>query len=309
MERDSLGRDVDISEAYTLGDVTVYPDKFASADPALLKDADIVVVNKIPMNAETLAQADNLKLICLSATGMNNIDFDYVNSRGIQVKNVKDYSTNAVAMHTFAMLLYLYEHLSYYDDFVKSGAYAASAGFSHFERAYLELQDKTWGIIGMGAIGSRVAEIAKAFGCRVIYYSTSGANLDRPYEHVGLSELLKSSDVVSIHCPLNDKTGNLIAKDELAMMKKSAFLINVARGGIVNEDDLYDALVNHVIEGAGLDVLTEEPPSSDMKILSFKDSSRLIVTPHMGWGPLEARQRCFDGVCANIRDFLSSYKK
>ncbi len=303
LERDSLGTDVSIGRFKELGELSVYPKSSIKETKERVKDADIVVVNKIPMNAETLSEAKNLKLVCVSATGTNNIDFDYMKSRGIEVRNVAGYSTEAVVQHTFAMFFYVYEHLSYYDSYVKYGQYEKSGMFSHFGYAYDELCGKTWGIIGLGSIGRRVAEVAKAFGCRVIYYSTGGKNNNDKFERRELNELLKESDIISIHCPLNDATKGLIGEKQFEIMKKSAFLLNLGRGGIVDEQALFDALVNEKITGAALDVLEKEPISEENPLYKIKDSNRLLITPHMGWGPREARQRCVDGVLKNIIDF------
>ena len=305
MERDSLGPDVSVGKINTLGEVVIYHKSDPDENALRIRDAEIAVVNKIPMNAGILEDAKKLKLICLSATGTNNIDFEYVNRRGIKVANVKGYSTEAVVQHTFAMFFYVYEHLHYYDDYVKGGRYESSGMFSHFGYAYHELAGKTWGVIGLGSIGRRVAEVAKAFGCRVVYYSTSGRNDNSNFERLELDDLLRNSDVVSIHCPLNEKTKGLIGKDELAKIKKGAFLLNLGRGGIVDEEALFDALVSEQLEGAALDVLSSEPITKDNPLYGIKDSNRLLITPHMGWGPREARQRCVDEVYENIRSFLA----
>ena len=305
LERDSLGADVNINRFKELGELVVYPKSSLSETKERVKDADIIVVNKIPMNEETLSSAENLKLICVSATGTNNIDFKYMKARGIEVKNVAGYSTEAVVQHTFAMFFYVYEHLNYYDSYVKHGQYEKSGMFSHFGYYYGELNGKTWGIIGLGTIGKRVAEVASAFGCKVIYYSTSGKNNNDNYERAELDELLLKSDIISIHCPLNDATRNLIGKEQFDKMKKSAFILNLGRGGIVNEQALFDALVSERIAGAALDVLEKEPIAVCNPLYQIKDSNRLLITPHMGWGPREARQRCVDGVYKNIVEFLN----
>ena len=309
MERESLGNDVSVGRFKSLGEVTVYDRSSAEENAARIEDADIVVVNKIPMNEEILKNAKKLKLICLSATGTNNIDFDYVRKRGIKVANVSGYSTEAVVQHTFALFFYVYEHLYYYDNYVKFGQYEKSGMFSHFGYYYGELAGKTWGIIGLGSIGRRVAQVAKAFGCRVIYYSTGGKNNNAEFERTDLDRLLSESDVVSIHCPLNSDTAGLIGSRELGKMKKSSFILNLGRGGIIDEQALYDALVEEKIAGAGLDVLSTEPITADNPLYKIKDSSRLIITPHMGWGPREARQRCIDEVYKNIEAYLNGEER
>ncbi|MGN0164681.1 MAG: D-2-hydroxyacid dehydrogenase [Lachnospiraceae bacterium] len=305
MEGSTLGDDVNLSGFNLLGDVVVYEKSNPEENADRIKNADIIVVNKIPVNEELLKNASKVKLISLTATGTNNVDFDYTNSRGLTVTNVSGYSTQSVAQHTFAMLFYIYEHLSLYDTYVKSGEYSRDDTFSFFGHSFHELAGKTWGIIGLGAIGRRVAEIARCFGCRVIYFSTSGNNNSTEYERKTLDELLSQSDIVSIHSPLNSSTENLISDKEFDMMKKDAVILNLGRGKIVDEPALYRALSENKIMGAGLDVLAVEPMDKENPLLQFRDSGRLLITPHMAWGTVEARQRCVDEVIENIRCFLN----
>ncbi len=306
LETDTLGDDVNISRFSELGDVVTYNLTMKIQIPERIKDADIIIINKLPMNEETLKDAKNLKLICLTATGTNNIDFSYTEERGITVKNVAAYSTESVVQHTFAMLFYLYEKLSYYDNYVKSGQYAYAPFFCHIEEKFNELYGKTWGIVGLGTIGKRVASVARAFGANVIYYSTSGKNHDNEFEEVSLDTLLSESDIVSIHAPLNENTNNLINRDTLSEMKKTAYLLNLGRGPIVNEKDLYDALIHDKIAGAALDVLSTEPMSKDNPLIAIKDSKKILITPHIAWATVEARQRCVDRVYDNIKKFLNN---
>lgn len=305
LETDTLGDDVNISRFSELGDVVTYNLTKKDQIPERIADADIVIINKLPMNAETLKEADKLKLICLTATGTNNIDFAYTQKRGIVVKNVAAYSTESVVQHTFAMLFYLYEKLAYYDNYVKSGQYAYAPFFCHIEEKFNELSGKTWGIIGLGTIGKRVACVARAFGANVIYYSTSGKNHDNEFKEVSLDTLLSESDIVSIHAPLNENTNNLINYDTLSKMKKTAYLLNLGRGPIVNEKDLYDALCEDKIAGAALDVLSTEPMSKDNPLINVKDSKKLLITPHIAWATVEARERCVDRVYDNVKTFLN----
>lgn len=309
MESGTMGSDVDLSGFCALGEVKIYEKSAPAENADRIKDADILVVNKIPMNEELLRNSRALKLVCLTATGTNNVDFDYMKQRGIAVANVKGYSTESVAQHTFAMLFYIYEHLACYDRYVKSGAYAEAETFSFFDYRFRELCGKTWGIIGLGAIGRRVAEIARAFGCRVIYYSTSGKNHTPDFERKDLDALLAESDVLSIHAPLNENTRDLISYREFERMKKGAVLLNLGRGSIVDEAALYDALLTGKIMGAGLDVLGREPVAKENPLLRFTDSGRLLITPHIGWGTVEARQRCVDETVENIRAFLSGKER
>lgn len=304
LERNSVGTDIDVSSFEQFGEVTYYGNTVKDNTAEHVGDAEIVIANKAPMNEETLKNCPNVKLICEFATGYDNVDLAYCRKRGIAVTNVVDYCSASVAQHTFAMALFLFEKLHYYDNYVKSGAYGAQDRFSNFDRRFYELEGKTWGIIGLGNIGKKVAGIAKSFGCRVIYYSVTGRNTCDEYENVPLDELLSASDVLSIHCPLSDLTRNLIDKAALCKMKKTAILINVARGAVVNNADLAWALEETVIAGAGLDVLEEEPIRETNPLNNIKDSEKLIITPHMAWGSVEARTKIVQEACENIRAFL-----
>ena len=309
METDTLGDDVDYSPFYDLGEVVKYNKSEPEYNQERVRDADIIVVNKIPMNEETLKYAEHVKLICLTATGTNTVDFDYVRRRKIAVTNVKGYSTRSVVQHTFALLFYVYEKLSYYDHFVKSGEYAASDIFSRFDMKFNELFGKTWGIIGLGEIGRGVARVAEAFGCRVIYYSTSGNNMNSSWERVDFDVLLHESDIISIHAPLNSATEYLIDEDALKKMKKSAVLLNLGRGNIIREEALLKALENGTIGGAGLDVISAEPMLPDNPLLQMKDSTKLIITPHIAWATVEARRRCLYEVYENIVSYLQGEER
>jgi glycerate dehydrogenase len=304
LETDTLGRDVDLTPFDQLGEVIKYPCSVPKEDAVRIGDAEVVIVNKVPMNEETLRNAHNLKLICVTGTGTNIVDFNYTNSHNITVANVRGYSTQSVIQHTFALFFYLYEKLSYYDHFVKSGEYIRSDIFSHFNVKFHELAGKTWGIIGLGEIGRGVAQAAQLFGCRVIYYSTSGQNHNPDYRQVDLDTLLTESDVISIHAPLNDNTRDLIGEEQLRRMKKSAVLLNLGRGPIINENALARALKGEWIAAAGLDVLTVEPMLDSNPLIEIQDSTRLIITPHIAWATVEARQRVTDEVFKNITAFL-----
>ncbi|MDO4273964.1 MAG: D-2-hydroxyacid dehydrogenase [Eubacteriales bacterium] len=303
LEAESLGEDMVFTPFHRLGDVVIYPSTAPEQVPERVKDADVIVANKVPVCEETIGGAENLKLVCLTATGINNLDGEYLKSRGIPAYNVAGYSTNGVAQHTFALLFYVLEKLRYYDDYVKSGEYARGACFSHFSQSFCELEGKTWGIIGLGAIGRRVAEIAEVFGCHVICCSASGGKYDSSYEQVGFEEILRRSDFLSVHAPLNKYTENLMTLDAFRRMKKSAIFINVARGPIVNEQDLYTALTEDVIAGAALDVLSREPMDPANPLLKIQDSKKLIITPHIAWAAKETRFRVVDEVVKNIERF------
>lgn len=309
LEKVSLGNDLDISFYEDFGDVVYYDNSTASEVPSRVEDVDIIIANKAPLNAETLAGAKNLKIICETATGYNNVDLDFCKERGIRVTNVSGYSTPIVAQHTFALALYLLEKLPVYDTYVKSGEYEKCPIFTCFEPYFTELEGKTWGIIGLGNIGRKVAQIAKVFGCRVIFYSASGNNNTTEYERVDFDTLLSQSDIISLHCPLTDRTLKIMNKEAFAKMKKSAILLNLARGPVVDENDLYEALMSGTIAAAGLDVLEKEPISSDNPLGKIKDSTKLFITPHMAWGSHEARERCAKEVYLNIKSFLAGEER
>ena len=309
LDRETLGYDIDTSVLKTIGSFEEHEAADLETTREYIKDADVIIFNKTKMNEELLKDAPNVKLLAITATGFDNIDLEYCKSRGIAAANVKAYSTPAVAQHTFAMALFVLEKISYYDEYVKSGRYSSQSGFCNFDEKYNELSGKTWGIIGMGNIGRSVARIAEAFGCKVIFYSASGNSTCTDYERVELETLLKESDVLSIHCPLSDRTRNLINRDTLKLMKRNAILINVARGPVVNDADLAEALNNGTIAGAGLDVLGVEPMEKDNPLGLIKDSRKLLITPHMAWASVESRQRCFDEVFENIRAFMEGRER
>lgn len=309
LERSSVGMDVSVDAFNELGNVTVYNNTAYEEINERVQNADIIIANKSKLNAETLKDADNVKLICEFATGYDNVDLDYCKEKGIGVCNVRNYSTEMVAQHTFALAFYLSEKLEHYDRFVKSGQYGKQKRFSNFDIPFNELAGKTWGIVGMGNIGKKVASIAKAFGCRVIFYSVTGNSTVTEYERVDFDTLLKESDYLSLHCPLSDLTRNLIDEEALSKMKKSAILINVARGPVVDQQALYEALIMEEIAGAGLDVLTVEPIASDNPLGKFQDSNRLIITPHLAWASVEARERCVSLTYDNIQAFINGEQK
>ncbi|NPA63807.1 MAG: D-2-hydroxyacid dehydrogenase [Epsilonproteobacteria bacterium] len=302
LDAKTLG-DVDFSVFDRFGEVVLYPTTSPEETIERIKDADIVVTNKVVIGKEEMDAAKNLKLICVAATGMNNIDLDYAKQKGIVVKNVAGYSTESVVQHTFAMAFYLIEQLRYYDEFVKSGEWSRSGLFTSIDRPFFEIFGKRWGIIGMGAIGKRVAEVATAFGCDVVYHSTSGRNLDQPYKHLSLDALLCTSDIVSIHAPLSDTTRDLIAAPQLARLEPKSVLLNLGRGGIVNESDLAKALDQKEIY-VGLDVTEREPIPADSPLLRIKHKERLLITPHIAWTSIEARERLVAGIIKNIEEFL-----
>ena len=304
LERDSVGTDVDVSCFEKFGEVVYYGNTVADTVAERVKDADIIITNKAPLNGTTLKDAPHVKLICLFATGYDNVDLDYCKSRGIKVANVVNYCSTAVAQHTLLLALALSEKLAFYDDYVKSGAYGAQDRFSNFDRPFTELEGKTWGIVGMGSIGHKVGSLSEAFGCKVIFYSASGKSTCTEYQRVEFDTLLQESDILSLHCPLSDRTRGLIDREAFSKMKKTAVLVNVARGPVVNTQDLHDALMEGQIAAAGLDVLEKEPMAKDNPLGEIKDSTKLIITPHMSWASKEARTRLVGEVTKNIQAFL-----
>lgn len=306
LERNSVGVDTPVDCFEELGEVTCYPNTTTAEEVReRTKDADIIVANKARLNEESLKESPNVKLICEFATGFDNCDLEYCNSRGIKVANVADYCTDMVAQHTFTLMLTLLQKLPHYDEYVKSGAYAAQDRFSNFDESFTELAGKTWGIVGMGHIGKKVAHIATAFGCRVIFHSVTGKSTVTEYEQVDKDTLLKESDFLSLHCPLSDLTRDFIDKEALRKMKKTAVLVNVARGPVVNNADLYEALTDGEIMAAGLDVLEKEPLQLSNPLSKIKDSNKLIITPHLAWASVEARFRCVNEAYLNAKAFLN----
>ena len=304
LDAKTIGEDIDLSGYDSLGTVVKYGFSTAEEARERTKDADVIVLNKVEINETSIGEADHLKLVCVTATGTNNLDKEYLKQRGIAWRNVAGYSTETVAQHTFALLFYLMEKLRYYDDYVKTEKYVEDVTFTHFENIFHELRGKTWGIIGLGNIGQRVADIAKLFGCHVIYYSTSGKNTKPGYERVSLEELLRSSDIVSVHAPLDENTRGLMNRKTFALMKREAIFLNLGRGPIVVEQDLADALNGGTIAAAGLDVLCVEPMQRDNPLRTIKDSGKLLITPHIAWASVEARTRLMKTIEKQIREFF-----
>ena len=304
LDADTIGEDIDLSGFDALGEVIKYGYTEFRDVPERVKNADVAIVNKVPMNEQTIGNAQNLKLICVAATGTNNLDKEYLDKRGIEWRNVAGYSTETVAQHTFSLLFYLLEKLDYYDKYVKSEEYVKSNIFTHFTKYFTEINGKTWGVIGLGSIGRRVADIAALFGAKVIYYSASGRPPQEGYKQVDLDTLLAESDIVSVHAPLNEHTEGLINKDVFAKMKRSSIFLNLGRGPIVVEQDLYEALEHGEIAAAGLDVLCHEPIEANNPLLKIKDSTKLVITPHIAWASAEARNRLVSIILGQVREFL-----
>ena len=300
---------VDFNKLNEFGEVTLYEKTEPKDVTERIKNANIVLTNKVVLNKDNLKDAKELEIICETATGFNNIDIKYAKERNIAVTNVAGYSTPTVAQHTFATLLHLYDKISYYDEFVKSGAYAKSGMFTNLDKPFHDIEGKKWGIIGLGAIGRKVAKIADAFGCEVVYYSTSGKNNNSDYKRVELDELLSECDIISIHAPLNENTQGLFNYENLKKMKSSSILINMGRGPIVVDEDLAKAIDEEIIAGAALDVFCEEPMKEESPLLRVSNKERLVLTPHIAWASVEARERLFNDVIENLKAFYRGEKR
>lgn len=294
---------VDFDKLKEFGEVILYDKTKAEEVKERIKDASIILTNKVVLNKDNLKNAEKLEIICETATGFNNIDVEYAKSKNIAVTNVAGYSTPTVAQHTFATLLHLYDKIGYYDEFVKSGEYSKSGMFTNLDRPFNDIEGKTWGIIGLGNIGKKVAKIAEAFGAKVVYYSTSGKNNNSEYKRVELDELLSESDIISIHSPLNKNTKGLFNYDNLKKMKKTSVLINMGRGPIVVEEDLAKAIDENIISGAALDVFSVEPMPENSPLLKIKNKEKIVMTPHIAWASIEARERLFNDLIENIKAF------
>lgn len=293
--------DVSFEPFERLGEFTSYPTSTPQQARERVKDVDVLMINKVLVDKDLIDSAPNLKLICIAATGMNNIDLDYAASKGIPVRNVAGYSTDSVAQSTFMHILSLAGGGPYFDSSVKSGSYSRSGMFTDPNWNWWELAGKTIGIIGLGNIGKKVAKIAEAFGMKVCYYSTSGTGHCKDYPCLPLEELLRISDVVSVHAPLNERTMNLLGAREFAMMKPTAYVVNAGRGAIIVEADLAEAVDNGVIAGAGIDVFVQEPIPEDHPYLKMKHPERMRLTPHIAWASVEARERLVSMMADNVR--------
>lgn len=297
--------DISIEKLNEIGEVQYYEATDESQVVERIKDANIILTNKVVLNRNNMKDAKNLEFIAETATGFNNIDIDYAKEHKIGVANVAGYSTNAVVQHTFASALGLLDQVVYYDRYVKEGEYSKSGSFTCLNKPYYEIENKVWGIIGLGAIGNRVGKIAEAFGAEVIYYSTSGKNSSTQFKKVSFEELLEKSDIISIHAPLNENTKGLINYEALIKMKSSAILVNMGRGPIVVEKDLARAIEEEQIRGAALDVYEREPVGEDNILLSIKNKDKLLLSPHIAWASIEARERLFNEVVENIKAFYN----
>lgn len=299
----TIGNVSAIEKIKAIGNYTSYD--FTNPEEVVerLKDADVAIVNKIEMTREIISSLPSLKLICISATGTNNIDHDAAKEHGVIVKNVAGYSTNSVAQTTFSLLFQLMCNIPYFDNYVKSGSYSKSRSFTVVNPTYNELNGKIFGIVGLGNIGRKVALIAEAFGAKVIYYSTSGANSNPDYRRVDMDTLLRESDIISIHAPMNERTNNLFDYAKLKQMKSTAYILNMGRGGIINEADLARVIDEELIAGAGIDVFVKEPIAINNPLINVKNKERLALSPHIAWASVEARELLMELLYDNIVDW------
>jgi len=302
LDRSTLGSDVDLSELDQFGEITSYD--YTSDDETVprLRDCDIVITNKVLITKDVIDNCD-LKLICVSATGTNNVDVEYAKHKGIEVKNVAGYSTSSVAQLTFSLVLNFMQKLDYYRDYVKSGSWNNSKIFTHIDKPFNELNGKTWGVIGLGNIGEKVANIASSFGCNISYYSTSGMNYNTNYNSTNLTNLIETSDIISIHCPLNNKTKDLLNYENMKLLKINAIIINVARGGIINEYDITKIMEEKNLY-FGLDSIENEPMDKETPLNNILDNDNIVITPHIAWASIEAREKLIKGICENIKGFI-----
>lgn len=302
----TLGEMLDLSLLEEFGEVEIYENSAPDEIAARIADCDIAIVNKLKMNEKTIGENTSLKLICVFATGYDNIDLDFCRSRGIGVCNVVGYSTMSVAQLTASVALSLVMHLPEYTRCVSSGKYSAGGTANMLSPVYHELSGKTWGIAGCGNIGRAVGRIASALGCRVVAYNRSSSD---EFENVGLDELCRESDIISVHLPLNDGTRGLFGKEEIAKMKSTALFINMARGAVTDETALAEAIKQGRLGGLGCDVYTKEPFGTDHPFYEIREYENVCFTPHMAWGALEARRRCLDEIILNIRSFLGGGRR
>ncbi|MFT5660777.1 MAG: lactate dehydrogenase-like 2-hydroxyacid dehydrogenase [Sulfurimonas sp.] len=284
----------------TLGEVEIFQTTSKEQTLERIANADVIVTNKVVITDEHMQECKNLKLICVAATGMNNVDLEAAKKQDIQVKNVAGYSTDSVIQHTFSMLFYLMGHSRYYDEVVKDGRYSRSPIFTDVSKPFFEIKGKKWGIIGLGSIGRGVANIAQTFGAEVYYYSTSGVNRTDDFQRANLYELLKTCDIISIHSPLNEKTNNLLDYEQLQMCKDGSIILNLGRGGIINEGAIVKIIDEKNISFA-LDVLMQEPMKENHPFLLVNNKENLYITPHIAWASVEAREKLITLTIENIQ--------
>lgn len=303
LDAQTLGSDISLAPVASLGEYVSYPSTKPEDVFDRIAGFDVVITNKVWMGKEQIDSSPALKLICVAATGTNNVDTAYAASKGIPVRNAVDYSTESVMQVTWMHILNLVGKARYFDEYVKDGSYSASGCFTNAAEPFFELRGKTFGTVGLGHIGSRVAAVAEAFGMKVLYYPTSGKpHSDRYAAETDLCRFLSRCDLVSVHCPLNERTNGLIGYDQLKQMKSTAVIVNMGRGGIIVEADLARAVDEGLIAGAATDVFTKEPLPAGHPYLSLRHPERLLLTPHIGWASREARICLVEKIAENIKN-------
>lgn len=301
----TLGDDIDFSMFEKFGEVDVYSSTAPEEVYDRIKDADVIILNKVKINESNLANT-SVKVVCVTATGYDNIDTKYCKENGIALCNVQGYSTDSVAQVTVAMALSLYTKIKEYDKFVCEGKYSKSSNPLGTKPVFYETAGKTWGIVGLGNIGKKVATIAEALGAKVIVHSRSQKD---GYENVSIDELCKRADIISLHCPLNDESYHLIDEEKLSLMKETAILVNVARGAVVDERAVTDAIKNKKIAGAAIDVYSKEPIEKNSPYNEIAGLQNVLLTPHMAWGAYESRMRCMQEIIKNIDAYIAGEKR
>ena len=306
LDKNSLGQDTPLDGLKKFGEVKIYDSTSEAEIRERISEAEVIVLNKVKITEKVLSYAEKLKLICIFATGYDSIDIHAARRYGVAVCNVPGYSTDSVALFTVANVLTLCTHLREYNEYVVSGDYSKSGTPNKLTPVYHEMRGKIWGIIGLGSIGRAVAEVAKAFGARVLANKRTAVT---DYECVDIDTICRESDIITIHCPLNDQTRNLIDEKRIALMKNSVVIVNEARGAVINELDITNAIKKGTIGAFGSDVYSTEPFTSDHPFYEIKDYSNVLFTPHAAWGAYESRKRCIDIICENITSFLVGERK
>lgn len=306
LDASTLGNDLDLSPLSAVGTAVCFASTSKEEIAERIKDTDVIITNKVKLNAETLSGADMLKLICVFATGYDNIDIDYCNEKGIRVCNVVGYSTESVAQVTAAGVLYLATHLYEYTEYVRNGEYSRSGCANKVSPVFNELCGKTWGIVGYGNIGRKVGDIARAFGCNVIAYKRTPVS---DVQCVHFETLCKNSDIITLHTPLNDQTRGLIDKNALSIMKPSVILYNAARGAVTDESAVAKAILDKKIAAFGSDVYSAEPMSTEHPFYDIRNLANVCLTPHMAWASKEARELCLSEIVENIKAFQESRRR
>ncbi|MBQ4528168.1 MAG: hydroxyacid dehydrogenase [Clostridia bacterium] len=302
LDASTLGADLDLSVVSKVGDVTVYPTTSTEEINAHCKGNDVLILNKVKINESTLTDYDGIKLICITATGFDNVDLDFCRSKGIAVCNVVGYSTNSVAQVTVAVVLSLANHLSEFMRHVQSGAYTKGGVANCLTPVYTELEGKKWGIVGCGNIGTKVGKIAEALGCKVLAFKRTP---HESFETVDIDTLCKECDIITVHAPLSDVTKHLINRERLSKMKKNVILVNAARGAVTDEEAVAEAIEKEIIGAFGTDVYSVEPFSENHPFTRIMNRDNVCLTPHMAWGAKESRERCLSEVINNIKSFFA----